>query len=638
MGIAHFSKLETIKLSKLALAADEKGDSPQLIKIPKYQRGIVWSSSQRLELLESVYKGYPIGSLLCHDNRETVGTGAVSRQVWELVDGLQRTTTLLDFLKQPLELVPVGKLIGESKLDLLCATLLGSASETNREKLLKSIEVWCREVKVTKIAAGFSVNKLYESLSQDLKYDGGIESVEGQLAEMLDEILQGVDDIKNIEIPLIVYSGPGGDVPTIFQLVNSTGTQLTKYQVFAATWSKYGTRIKNASIRKAIQDKYLSYVDRGYRVQGFTESTEIPEDAYNLYEYLYGLGQVLCSHPDYGKLFPDPEKDADDAAAVAFNLVTVASGLRVGDMHKLASHLAEITPANAAIDLFDLEEAIFKACSAIYTLLRPSLELKLNAVDADKRVKGHSQNQVMSLILRHLIECHEPRTWTPRVSPNKDKLETNIPRHYLYDIIAANWRSAGEKRLFDSVWSADTDYEKGAFMASSDYLTTISRDRWEATLSVWFQDQLGKKQTTRPSVTEAFKVYLRFLYSPIVSFYHNHADVFELEHLYPVKVLSDAIKASGSAEGWSISNVGNLCLLPKEINRIKGEKLLGEYMESPQNDLSAADEEQVERYVITPNPREVKLSGDLVKEDFDAFCQARFDVQVEKLLAWAVTP
>jgi len=34
------------------------------IKIPKFQRGFVWDEGQIIKLLESIYEGYPIGSLL----------------------------------------------------------------------------------------------------------------------------------------------------------------------------------------------------------------------------------------------------------------------------------------------------------------------------------------------------------------------------------------------------------------------------------------------------------------------------------------------------------------------------------------------------------------------------------------------
>ncbi|GAJ23443.1 unnamed protein product, partial [marine sediment metagenome] len=38
----------------------EEGD----IKIPAFQRGFVWNQNQVLELLDSIYRDYPIGSIL----------------------------------------------------------------------------------------------------------------------------------------------------------------------------------------------------------------------------------------------------------------------------------------------------------------------------------------------------------------------------------------------------------------------------------------------------------------------------------------------------------------------------------------------------------------------------------------------
>src|SRR5262245_12449511 len=38
----------------------QRGD----IRMPAFQRGFVWKAGQVLELLESIYRGYPIGSIL----------------------------------------------------------------------------------------------------------------------------------------------------------------------------------------------------------------------------------------------------------------------------------------------------------------------------------------------------------------------------------------------------------------------------------------------------------------------------------------------------------------------------------------------------------------------------------------------
>lgn len=76
------------------------------IRIPAFQRAFVWTRKQVIELLESVYKGYPIGSLLFwktekdalkyFDSGESFGieTEPTRSPVSFVLDGQQRLTTL----------------------------------------------------------------------------------------------------------------------------------------------------------------------------------------------------------------------------------------------------------------------------------------------------------------------------------------------------------------------------------------------------------------------------------------------------------------------------------------------------------------------------------------------------------------
>ena len=75
------------------------------IRVPAFQRGFVWSEAQILQLLESVYRGFPIGSLLFWSVKEQLlrierSTISPFPEVVEkypmkfLLDGLQRLSTL----------------------------------------------------------------------------------------------------------------------------------------------------------------------------------------------------------------------------------------------------------------------------------------------------------------------------------------------------------------------------------------------------------------------------------------------------------------------------------------------------------------------------------------------------------------
>lgn len=87
------------------------------IRVPAFQRGFVWKEAQVVELLESVYRGFPIGSLLFWSVKEPLLRIEKSRafpfpDVAEkypmkfLLDGLQRLSTLYGVFHWPDKRVP----------------------------------------------------------------------------------------------------------------------------------------------------------------------------------------------------------------------------------------------------------------------------------------------------------------------------------------------------------------------------------------------------------------------------------------------------------------------------------------------------------------------------------------------------
>ncbi len=73
------------------------------LRLPRFQRGLKWKLKDNLLLLDSVYRGYPIGTLLLWETRqpaERIFLGPVaidapeSHRSWLIVDGQQRITAL----------------------------------------------------------------------------------------------------------------------------------------------------------------------------------------------------------------------------------------------------------------------------------------------------------------------------------------------------------------------------------------------------------------------------------------------------------------------------------------------------------------------------------------------------------------
>jgi Protein of unknown function DUF262 len=84
-----------------------------LVRVPRFQRGLNWESSDVVDLFDSLYRGYPIGSLLLYKRmakaeRLSVGPLVVdapeTSEAWWVVDGQQRITTLTACLTRPVPL------------------------------------------------------------------------------------------------------------------------------------------------------------------------------------------------------------------------------------------------------------------------------------------------------------------------------------------------------------------------------------------------------------------------------------------------------------------------------------------------------------------------------------------------------
>lgn len=66
-----------------------------LVVNPEYQRGVVWTLSQKRKLVDSVLRGYPIPLLYLHRIRQAAGKLVSER--YEVIDGQQRINALSDF-------------------------------------------------------------------------------------------------------------------------------------------------------------------------------------------------------------------------------------------------------------------------------------------------------------------------------------------------------------------------------------------------------------------------------------------------------------------------------------------------------------------------------------------------------------
>lgn len=624
-------QIEKVDLRQLK-AAHEGIDPKFSLTIPRYQRGIVWTEKQKETLLDSISLGYPVGSLLAFQTTKK-NSSSNAPLVWQLVDGLQRTSTLISYIDNPFSIAGMSSFLDEADLRKLAEKLYPHSSTEIIAKVSTTLENWLKIVKKPEVSSGYTSAKLATFLKSNLSDSeiledtvNDLEIVEFLDVEIIEKIKVKVDLIASSQLPIIVYTGLEENVPEIFERINSQGIKLSKYETFAATWTDYDTVISNTEIRDRIKNKYAKLQESGYNISGI-ENLDQDLDGFNLFEYLFGLGKILSEK--YELLFPESLED-DELVSIAFVITTIAYRLKIAQMSKLASTLKTLNNGGV-IDLSAFEKALFVACGEIQRKLSKYLSIRLNASSANKRFMPHSENQIYSLIVRYLIEKYDPdHNWTLRVNSNSSALLDNIPYYYLLDVLNGEWAGSGDTRLWNTCWVQD---EIDSYSLAGQYLVKPTKQAWMDALNNWHNKELTKIQTKRVNITNDARLLMKYLYSDIVTVADDADLTFHIEHLWSVKGLTDLIEASDTKEGWPISAMGNLALLTNSINSAKLEKMLGDFKATNPASVTELQWARVQEWVIEPDIGSLKYRSDFTKVEFIQFCTTRFEAIRDRLLA-----
>ena len=148
---------------------------------PEYQRKFVWEDTRQSEFIESVFLGIPSPSIFMATNRDST---------WEVVDGVQRLSTLLHFSGTEEQ---IGRILGDSKpLTLKGLEKLTAFNMHKFSTLPKSIQL------------GFMTRPLRVTVLND-KSDMGVRF------DLFERLNSGGVKLQDQEIRNCVYRGPFND-------------------------------------------------------------------------------------------------------------------------------------------------------------------------------------------------------------------------------------------------------------------------------------------------------------------------------------------------------------------------------------------------------------------------------------------
>lgn len=600
MAINH-TDTEDWTVEDIISALSDTPSKKDKILIPKFQRTLVWNKVQKKMFIDSIKQGFPVGAILLYKSSHDQS----GNTIYNLIDGLQRSTALNQYIKSPTQFFDDSNL-SEEFIYKTYNTIKNEKNDIDKDELIANIVKWVTSLKGFSEQKGFSSYQLVKYLEKELSFDFSKEKMD----ELVTFFIPFIEDIKSeaninqFKIPILIYTGNQNNLPSIFERLNSKGTQLSKYQIYAATWIHYKSfQIKNREIINGIKNKYDSLLEEGYDVEGFDSSPKFYTTDFTAFEYLFGLGKYLCNEFEY--LFSGTSK-AEQEDSIGFNLMNICLGLSFNEMDSLPEKFL-------TYDTTLLEEKIITSVRFVFDCLKGHIGLKMN-----KRTKVsivHSELQIVSMIGKAFHSqfdenLNEKEDWQYK----KELLKKNLPYHYLYDNLKEYWKGSGDTKAFNLI-------------SSEKYEKEIKKSNWENALTEWFENELEKKEKVRTKINEVAILFYKYIYCYSMSAYEEISSInYDIEHIVPV----DKLKEISQEKGLPISAFPNLCLLDERLNRKKGSFTFYQYFDEKISNgeltYEQADIEikKVECYTHTTKAELEFVSEDFSEENYINFLNTRF--------------
>ncbi len=614
--------IERWTVNELIDATSANPQRGRKVTIPEFQRRLVWNRKKREMLIDSIKKGYPFGSLLMY--KETDETGEMEH--YKLIDGLQRTQALRHYASSPNSSFTKADLSDEL-IELAAQELERLAEPDSLPKKLKPkvqgvMLKWIWGSQGFSEADGWVITGLVNALIKEiLELEEDTYEFYTANRELLSEnrpfqiwvtdflnSLRKESDIGKAEVPIIIFTGPARELPTVFELLNTQGAKLTRYEIFAAQWLDHRRPIKNEEIIDAIWKKYAALEKHGFTLdvaQKAPDEQSRLERHYTLFEYLFGLGQYLSQK--YPHLFRAVQVDQPSSAG--FNLMAACLGLHT------ASEMEKLPDAIHGLNLTTLEAYLLESVGFVNNTMQPALSL--HPYEQTKISYYHTELQIISMI----ATAFQTRYNKNDLSVSKDwedkrgELRKHIPMYYLYDILRNNWVGSGRNRLYDMV-------------SNERYLKPpLTKALWLQALSVWFNSHINNRHHAIRYVKDDYPEYLLLRYIYARRFSKANTQTYHLYHIMPIVQLLAPPSFYSEFYG-PINTIGNLALLEQADDIAQGDRTFVEELNRRRSNgtFSVGQyRDELRKYEKLLICKADDLPSELTQSAFESFLRQRFE-------------
>lgn len=538
--------VENWTLKEFARALKSMNKDNKEIVVPMFQRGKRWNESQESTFIDSINKGYPVGTMLFYRRVDK------QKEIYTLVDGLQRGNTIRKFMSSPTHYINREN-IPDKLIENLSLILGVFYDENDIENRIKDIII--NKIKERDAFSGIQYYPIAKEIinmyncNQDITIEDIIQILELFLKNFQDEF----EKIANTVIPVIVYSGAEDNLPEIFERINSKGTPLSTYEIYAASWPvNPKIMVDNKEIVDKVLKKYDSLSDNDFIVAYFDREEIRKNRKLSMFEYCFGLSRYLNDKYDF--LHFDNKSKDDVIITMGFELVNACINNSNDRIKSLYLELEDI-------DMNLFQKRLIECIEFVGNIISNVTMFKGNR--RNKNSILHSKYQIMSMISTTFREKYdisnlnkEKNTWMV----NGELLEKNMLHHYINDIIRKEWNEGGTSKIHKVA-------------KPNKYLTKISRNMWESTLNAYFeQNNIRQESKSVANPKKEDIVILNCIYLSLFSALDQLSlEKFDIEHIATKDQMKKLVSACKS-NGLPISSIGNLCYLPQNINRGKGSK------------------------------------------------------------------
>lgn len=602
--------------------------------VPRYQRGIVWKDQQKSDLVDTIKRGLPFGSLLLY---------ADTNNTYQIIDGLQRSTAIKDFVNNPAQFFNEEDIDDTIISQLLLIIGVSGNSKAIGEQIRTLLIKWVKQHASLDEVEGMQFSRFGQYLSSEFPTCKGREL---EIGDLITPMLKNFQDIckkiNDIDIPAIVISGNPDSLPILFERINSKGTQLSKYQIYAASWNddQYVISDNFVEIVKANRDRYDLMLGGEATIDDYDSIEFLNSMCLNAFEIAFGFGKYLRNN--WPHLFGDSDEDIQ-IESVGFNLINCCLGAKNKDVRLMNTRLKKIVGTK---DINVFIEKIVDAVRIVDHRLGKYSQFKSNSrADSGKRPL-HTEFQIISIIASVFLSKYADISYdeTDGITDFKlhldyvndvwkteleSAIKKNLSKIYIMEILQQRWAGSGDKKM------------DGIITNLRYYARDIAEEEFRQVLENWFNslnlERSEYRKIPAPKEPELLIIAAVYLMNQFSADKQMDDSKYDIEHLATKALMREHLDKFDGQLRLPISSIGNLCLLPQFENRSKGKKTI--YQDSDYLSKTHVDMSYIENNYSFTKKEDLEwiedsyADADDLKSMYLQFISKRFSNMVDILIA-----